>query len=887
MTVAFVDSASDALVKGDVVCLIADTAGMSVVTKAVALAISSSGFAYGVAEGSAPAGQRVNVIRDGLIPSSVTGLTAVSGKCRVSSLGRCEYVATYQVGDVPIGTVDSRGFLLLVPSIISTVSLSAASGAAALAALRSIDISGNVNRQRFAVDALNAGFVWRASDGAGVADDAINIIKPDSLLLAAAGRYYRDPQVQTESVTGVIFSGPVDVRVRGAVVDGSTNDYAALSASIATASPVDVPSGTLKATLPGSGPYTTIAPSQSVLLAGIGSDRTTIQFTPTAPTDATVTGLYGSTPGKRVDLDDITIAGPLTSVQYTAGIYSAGGTNAGIRMRWATLDSWSMCIRADADSNNGERVELWGSYLRTRDTGVSVGSSQGNCVLHSGGWDPRKARLDAFGSRFSNPSSSQSHCLYLNEGVGARTIGCDFESSYGYGIHHYGGLDNGAPLYSIHVANYFDRNLSAAAISPVAARQQIVACAIHGKGLAVRGPLLVAATVFAGGDTTSISEFTPDTTMVADACVYNRPVGPAVSRHASTVAGLWTDRGATHEGGSASAERYTLPGGKTRIVGAHFVVGGIADDDAIKTAIATSTSIVSWTGSAINGVAAHVAIPRLLTFTSSASAGAYNAASPYVVTFINEKYEQDTHSFQPTANGGNALTSTKLFRSILSIAGPAQVSAAGSIKFGSSPAPAPLRNALISGSAEVWVEGCYDELPDCPWKFGGSSVGHFYRNHWTTAYECVRVDSASVVLYGADNRWPEASGNGYGPIGVSPGDGAIGYIRPLQGVRGTDGSPIAAAADFGLSCNHDLWFVGGATGISRLFHYGSGFASSIFFNGCLITLIPATGATFATINAATIGDTTIGRIAYHTTAAARAVGVPIRFRLANGLWYEV
>ncbi len=54
-----------------------------------------------------------------------------------------------------------------------------------------------------------ATFVYEASQGANVADDGVNVIKPTAVLLASAGRYYRDPQVASATRHGVMAPGQV------------------------------------------------------------------------------------------------------------------------------------------------------------------------------------------------------------------------------------------------------------------------------------------------------------------------------------------------------------------------------------------------------------------------------------------------------------------------------------------------------------------------------------------------------------------------------------------------------------------------------------------------------------------------------------------------------
>lgn len=122
MPSVFVDSASASLAKGDVVCLVSDAAGMTVVTKATPAALAVAGLGYGVADTAGAAGARIHVLTSGLVPSSITGLSASnSGPVRISN-GRCQKVSAYQSGDYPIGFVDNRGYMVIVPSVAAGIS---------------------------------------------------------------------------------------------------------------------------------------------------------------------------------------------------------------------------------------------------------------------------------------------------------------------------------------------------------------------------------------------------------------------------------------------------------------------------------------------------------------------------------------------------------------------------------------------------------------------------------------------------------------------------------------------------------------------------------------------------------------------------------------------
>lgn len=175
MTVVFVDIASAALAKGDVVCLVPSAEGMTVVTKAVPAAIAASGFAYGLAEAATAPGDPVNAIREGLMPSSLTGLSATTGKCRISSLGRCEHVSSYIAGDFPLGAITPSGFLNLVPAI--AVGSLPSGNIASISAGDSITITGTTDLT-VSLDAASVASIALIDPAADALADLATIIQP-------------------------------------------------------------------------------------------------------------------------------------------------------------------------------------------------------------------------------------------------------------------------------------------------------------------------------------------------------------------------------------------------------------------------------------------------------------------------------------------------------------------------------------------------------------------------------------------------------------------------------------------------------------------------------------------------------------------------------------
>lgn len=110
-----------------------------------------------------------------------------------------------------------------------------------------------------------------------------------------------------------------------------------------------------------------------------------------------------------------------------------------------------------------------------------------------------------------------------------------------------------------------------------------------------------------------------------------------------------------------------------------------ADDDGIVTAFATSTSTATKSGGGLNGVvgAGILNPPRNITITTSSSLAAYNTTDPIVITGTNVNDEVITEERTPSAaNGGQVLGTLKCFKTVTSIAFPAQGTTAGQFKVG-------------------------------------------------------------------------------------------------------------------------------------------------------------------------------------------------------------
>jgi hypothetical protein len=113
-TYALVDGSSPAINVGDVLCSFGQVAGIPTVTRASATVLASAQGAYGIALVAANPGAKTLVAVFGLIPPSITQLSAVSGAARINiSTGRCQTVGAYVTGDFPLGPVDAAGNLNL------------------------------------------------------------------------------------------------------------------------------------------------------------------------------------------------------------------------------------------------------------------------------------------------------------------------------------------------------------------------------------------------------------------------------------------------------------------------------------------------------------------------------------------------------------------------------------------------------------------------------------------------------------------------------------------------------------------------------------------------------------------------------------------------------
>lgn len=113
------DTGSEAVAAGDVVCLASSLIVAPYVTKATALALSKAKSITGVVVYPTLPGGNVLVAVGGVLPPAITGLAAnAAGFVKVNTTtARCEMAAGYMAGDYGVGSVDGNGFLQVIPGV--------------------------------------------------------------------------------------------------------------------------------------------------------------------------------------------------------------------------------------------------------------------------------------------------------------------------------------------------------------------------------------------------------------------------------------------------------------------------------------------------------------------------------------------------------------------------------------------------------------------------------------------------------------------------------------------------------------------------------------------------------------------------------------------------
>lgn len=119
-----------------------------------------------------------------------------------------------------------------------------------------------------------------------------------------------------------------------------------------------------------------------------------------------------------------------------------------------------------------------------------------------------------------------------------------------------------------------------------------------------------------------------------------------------------------------------------------YTFAAIADADGLKTSIATSTSVATYSGATLNGALANpgpatIPLTMNVSVTTTSQSNTYNITSPIVVTGTNAAGATITDSLTLTTDDGNeTVAGTKAFATVTSIAVPAQSNTSGAFTFG-------------------------------------------------------------------------------------------------------------------------------------------------------------------------------------------------------------
>lgn len=172
------------------------------------------------------------------------------------------------------------------------------------------------------------------------------------------------------------------------------------------------------------------------------------------------------------------------------------------------------------------------------------------------------------------------------------------------------------------------------------------------------------------------------------------------------------------------------------------LVGAVSDADGIKTSIATSASVATYT--TFNGaLGGSFVLARNVSVTSTTHSGTYNIVDPIVFTGTDANGSVITESLYLTlVNGNETIYGVKGFKTVTSIAVPAQVDTLGTFTFG-------VQHAFISdqcvglrigtgGNVKVtYSNGTVDTVPFASAEFLNISPVKIWGTSATTATDIV------------------------------------------------------------------------------------------------------------------------------------------------------
>lgn len=120
-----------------------------------------------------------------------------------------------------------------------------------------------------------------------------------------------------------------------------------------------------------------------------------------------------------------------------------------------------------------------------------------------------------------------------------------------------------------------------------------------------------------------------------------------------------------------------------------YTLAELEDQDAIKTLVATSLTAQSYSGAALNGARANPGpatariFPQAVSVTTTTDAATYNTTDAITITGTDENDATLTDTLLLTQAGGNeTVVGTKGFKTVTTIAIPAQLTTNGAFEFG-------------------------------------------------------------------------------------------------------------------------------------------------------------------------------------------------------------